>query len=517
MDYTFENCVLDSQRRELRRDGIVLPVEPQIFDLLHYLLRNRDRVVSRDELIAAIWDGRIVSDSTLSSRISSVRAAIGDDGKQQRLVKTFSRKGVRFVARVHEIRSGDGGLTTSTVISSDKPSIAVLPFASLRRDQTLASFANGVTEEIITGLSRGSDFSVVSNNSSHHGLGETDQQRVIGRQLSVSYVLEGSVHKAGRRVRVTARLVEADSGAYRWVERYDRELKNAFTVQDEVARAIVAAITPHVARLEAARTLLRPPETWKAPEYYARAVEMWAAFHSRFRMSGFRDTQRALNQCLSIEPAHSRAHALLAETCLVAYQFPFDEFYLNPMALDQAEAASSQALQCDPQSPFAHAMAGRILGFIGEYEGSIAEFEKAERLNPSSADWRLLVALVMMGEHSRAVEVGQKYIRNDPFHPPIASMWLGIANFMLRRYSDALPCIRAAVLRAPNLRAARVHLAANFAQLNQIDAARRQVDAALCIEPAFTLEHQNRLAAVCRYDRDIAHHLEALRKAGLPD
>jgi len=265
VDYTFENCVLDSQGRELRRDGIVLPVEPQIFDLLHYLLRNRDRVVSRDELIAAIWDGRIVSDSTLSSRISSVRAAIGDDGKQQRLVKTFSRKRVRFVARVHEIRSGDGGLTTSTLISSDKPSIAVLPFASLRRDQTLASFANGVTEEIITGLSRGSDFSVVSNNFSHHGLGETDEQRVIGRQLSVSYVLEGSVHKAGRRVRVTACLVDADSGAYRWVERYDRELKNAFTVQDEVARAIVAAITSHVARLEAARTLLRPPETWKAP------------------------------------------------------------------------------------------------------------------------------------------------------------------------------------------------------------------------------------------------------------
>lgn len=515
LDYAFETCLVDVQRRELRRDGIVVPVEPQIFDLLLYLLRNRDRVISREELIAAIWDGRIVSDSTLSSRISTVRSAIGDNGKQQRLVKTFSRIGVRFAADVREIRSGVGVRSVPATIPSGRASIAVIPFASLAKDQTYASFAIGIAEEIISNLSRGSDFSVVSSSSCLPCLSETDEQP--GRQLGVRYLLEGSVHTVGRRVRITARLVNADSGAYCWVERYDRELKNAFSVQDEVARAIVAAITPHVARLEAARTLLRPPEGWTAPEYYARAFEAWATFHSCFRMSDFIDTQRSLNQCLTIDPTHSRAHALLAETYLIAYQFPFDKAYLNPKALDQAGEASLQALQCDPQSPFAHAMAGRVYSFIGEYEESIAEFEKAEKLNPSCADWRLLVALVTMGEHSRAVDVGQKYIRNDPFHPPIASMWLGIAKFMMGRYSDALPCMRAAVLRAPNLRAARVHLAANLAQLNQIDAARRQVDAVLCIEPAFTLEHQKRLASVCRYYRDVARHLEALRKAGLPN
>jgi TolB-like protein/cytochrome c-type biogenesis protein CcmH/NrfG len=515
--YAFGTCVLDAQRRELRRNGAVLPVEPQIFDLLHYLLRNRDRVVSRDELIAAVWKGRIVSDSTLSSRISTVRTAIGDDGKQQRLVKTFSRRGVRFVADVHEVRSGGGGRSAPTVASSDRASIAVLPFAIPTGDQSQVSFANGVTEEIITTLSRGSDFSVASGNSRLHDLSETDAGRIVGRQLGVGYVLEGSVRTAGKRVRVAARLVDVDTGAYRWAERYDFELKDVFTVQDDIARAIISAITPHMARLEGAKVLLRPPETWRAPEYYARGAQTWAAFHSSFRMSDFRDTQQALNQCLSIEPAHSRAHALLAETCLVAYQFPFDESYLNPEALDKAEGASSQALRCDPQSPFAHAMAGRVFGFMGAYEESISEFEKAEKLNPSSADWRLLMALVMMGDHSRALEVGQKYIRNDPFHPPIASLWLGIANFMLGRYSDALSCLRASALRAPNLRAARVHLAATFAQLNQTKAARRQVDAALYIEPTFTFEHQKQLAAVCRHDRDIARHLEALRKAGLPD
>jgi TolB-like protein len=512
--YAFGTCVLDAQRRELRRNGAVLPVEPQIFDLLHYLLRNRDRVVSRDELIAEVWKGRIVSDTTLSSRISTVRTAIGDDGKQQRLLKTFSRRGVRFVADVREVRSGGVGRSAPTVASSDRASIAVLPFAIPSGE---SHFAIGVTEEIITNLSRSSDFSVVPSNSRLHDLCGTDAGRIVGRQLGVGYVLEGSVRTAGKRVRVAARLVDVETGAYRWAERYDLELKDVFTVQEDVARAIIAAITPHVAGLEAAKVLRRPPETWGAPEYYARATQAWAAFHSCFRMSDFRDTQQALCQCLSIEPAHSRAHALVAETCLVAYQFPFDESYLHLEALDKAEGASSQALQCDPQSPFAHVVAGRVFGFMGAYEESISEFEKAERLNPSSADWRLLMALVMTGEHRRAVEVGQKYMRNDPFHPPIASMWLGIANFMLGRYSNALSSLRAAVLRAPNLRAARVHLAANFAQLNQINAARRQVDAALRIEPTFTFEHQKRLAAVCRHDRDIARHLEALRKAGLPD
>ncbi len=166
MNYLFDKCLLDLQRRELRRDRRVMPIEPQIFDLLQYLLRHRDRVVSRDELIAEVWKGRIVSESTLSSRISTVRLAIGDNGKQQRLVKTFSRRGVRFVAEVQEIRGGDVGRTAPIVIFPDKPSIAILPFVSLNAERRLGSFANGVAEDIITDLSRGSDFFVVSGNSS---------------------------------------------------------------------------------------------------------------------------------------------------------------------------------------------------------------------------------------------------------------------------------------------------------------------------------------------------------------
>src|SRR5262245_58341522 len=368
MNYLFDNCLMDSERRELRRWDRVVPMEPQIFDLLEYLLCNRDHLVSRDELISAVWKGRIVSESTLNSRISTLRTAIGDNGKQQRLIKTFSRRGVRFVADVHEIRSGEVEGTAPIVIFSDKPSIAVVPFTSLSGDRTDALFANGVTEEIITDLCRGSDFSVVSGNSGHCDLSKIDELRDIGRQLGLSYLLEGSVRRAGKRVRVSARLVDTDTGAYQWSDRYDSELTNVFAVQDELARAIVMAITAHVPRLEAARTLLKPLETWRARDYYARAAETWAVFHSCFKLSDLRDTQRVLGQCLSIQPTYSRAHALLAETYLIAYQFPFDEHYLNPTALDKALGASSQALQFDTQLPFDHAMAGRVLGFMRDYE-----------------------------------------------------------------------------------------------------------------------------------------------------
>src|SRR5262245_6325075 len=174
MNYLFDNCLLDSERRELRRCGRVVPIEPQSFDLLEYLLCNRDHCVSRDELISAVWKGRIVSESTLNSRISTLRTAIGDDGKQQRLIKTFSRRGVRFVADVREIRSGEVGGTAPIVIFPDKPSIAVVPFTSLSGDETAAFFANGVTEEIITDLCRGSDFSVVAGNSGLCDLSKID-------------------------------------------------------------------------------------------------------------------------------------------------------------------------------------------------------------------------------------------------------------------------------------------------------------------------------------------------------
>jgi DNA-binding winged helix-turn-helix (wHTH) protein len=158
LPYLFEDYVLDSDRRELRRGGNLIPVEPQVFDLLEYLIRNRERVVSKDDLVASVWHGRIVSESAVSTRINALRAAIGDSGDEQRLVKTLPRKGIRFVGAVHEEQkpqaaiTSDTGLEQTPLILPDKPSIAVLPFINMDRDPEQEYFADGVAEEIITAL-----------------------------------------------------------------------------------------------------------------------------------------------------------------------------------------------------------------------------------------------------------------------------------------------------------------------------------------------------------------------------
>jgi TolB-like protein/Tfp pilus assembly protein PilF len=509
--YTFGPSVLDIRRRELRRDGVVNAIEPQIFDLLHYLILNRDRVITRDELIAAVWKGRVVSDSTVSSRISTVRAAIGDDGKHQRLVKTFARKGVRFVADVRETR-GTAGRPVSPSITAlgSKPVIAVLPFKNLSGKPALASLATGITEEIITELCRASDFFVVPEDQ------RVDLCSEPGRH-GVSYLLKGGVSTAGMQVRVTARLVDEASGAYRWAGRYETRLNQNFSLQREIARAIIAPLTGIVERLEAEKTSLKAPETWHAHDYYLRAVATFSIFWSSFEAGDLSVVQRLLAQSIALDPKHARAHALLADTYLISYQLPYNNHYIQPGALDLAHQSVGRALQFDGHLPLAHAMAGRVYGFKRLYGESLDAFGRAQELNPQSADWRHATALIMAGQHARAVQVARTHIRNDPSHSAQTPMWLGVAHFMQGQYADAIPCLRTATLRAPNSRGAHTWLAAALAQLGDRDAARREINASLSIDPTFSLDHQKQLAAVCKNDSDIDHHLDALHKAGLPD
>src|SRR4051794_6316186 len=235
MRYLFEDYALDTNRRELCRRNEVVPLEPQAFDLLEYLIQNRGRVVSRDDLIASVWAGRIVSDSAVTTRINAARCAIDDNGKAQRLVKTVPRKGIRFVGPVQEEAAGgaEAGARSSTpfLVLPDKPSIAVLPFTDMSGEPGQAYFSDGITEDIVTELSRFSELFVIAHNSSHRFKGSSPDIRQVARELGVRYVLVGSIRRAADRVRISAQLIEAVSGAQLWGERYDRELTDVFAVQ----------------------------------------------------------------------------------------------------------------------------------------------------------------------------------------------------------------------------------------------------------------------------------------------
>jgi TolB-like protein len=260
VQFLFEDCVLDTDRREFTRGSEPVAIGPQVFDLLLYLVENRAHVVSKDDVLDAVWAGRIVSESTLTSHINAVRKAIGDSGGEQRLLRTIARKGFRFVGEVREIRAQDGASPSATGTAQpemaptpmpalpDKPSIAVLAFQNLSGDPEQEYFADGVVEDIITALSHYRWLFVIARNSSFTYKGRAVDVKQVGRELGVRYVLEGSVRKAANRVRITGQLIDATTGAHLWAERFEGTLDDIFELQDRIAADVVGNIAPELER-----------------------------------------------------------------------------------------------------------------------------------------------------------------------------------------------------------------------------------------------------------------------------
>ena len=258
MRYLFEEYAFDTDRRELQRGANVVSVTPQVFDLLDYLIRNRERVVSKDDLINAIWNGRVVSDAALTTRLNVARSAIGDCGEEQRLIKTLPRKGFRFVGTVREAQRAAGPEVAEHPEESpkpalalpDKPSIAVLPFENMSGDPDQDYFADGMVDEITTALSRFNTLFVIARNSSFAYKGNVVDIKQIGRELGVRYVLEGSVRKAAGKVRIICQLIDAASGRHLWADRFEGDLSDIFALQDRMTESVVSAIQPKVFQTE---------------------------------------------------------------------------------------------------------------------------------------------------------------------------------------------------------------------------------------------------------------------------
>jgi adenylate cyclase len=516
--YLFEDFVLDADRRELRRKGRVLPVEPKVFDLLVLLIINRDRVVSKDDLIARIWDGRIVSESALTTCITAARSVIGDSGETQRLIKTLPRKGIRFVGVVREETDTNTQAESSgrQLALPDKPSVAVLPFADMGPKTEQEYFADGITEDIITELSRFSELFVIARNSSFRYKGESVDIRQVGRELGVRYVLEGSIRRSADRVRISAQLIDAKTGVHRWAERYDRKLEDVFAVQDEVARTIAAVLAAHVSKAETERTLNKPPATWQAYDYYVRAAWLWASYNSSYNVEDLYGARRLLEHSLLIDPNYARAHAKLSNTYTLAWHQSLDADFLSPAALDRADELARKAIQLDPNLPDAHAQLGMVLTWRGQHDAGIGAFEKAFALNPNFTDYRFAISLVLGGECERAIEVVRSNMRLDPSYSPMAPAWLGAAYFMLGRQMEALPPLRESVSRAPNFRAGHVWLAAAYAKCGYVMEAQAEAIHVLRIQSNYTINTQRRLYAFKRF-KDAEHLFDGLRMAGLPE
>jgi TolB-like protein len=319
--FLFGNHTLDSDRRELRRGSEPIAVEPQVFDLLVYLVENRDRVVSKDDLVASIWGGRIVSDSTLTSRINAARKAVGDSGEEQKVIRTIARKGLRFVGSVHTQSSGAKPTQAAAPPADeiheslrpalplpDRPAIAVLPFINMSGDPEQEYFSDGISEDMITALSKLRWFFVIARNSSFIYKGKAVHMKQIAEELGVGYVVEGSVRKSGDRVRITAQLNDAATGSHIWAEHYDRGLADVFAVQDEITEAIVAAIEPQLYAAENFRARRKPPDSMDAWDLVMRALShFWRVTRQDNVVA-----QALLEKAIAIDPNYGQALGVLA-------------------------------------------------------------------------------------------------------------------------------------------------------------------------------------------------------------
>ena len=253
MKYKFESYTLDVERRELRCDGIIRSVEPQVFDLLHFLIKNSDRVVSRKNIFQAVWGGRIVSDAVLGTRINAPRRAIGDDGTQQRLIKTLPRNGFRFTGAVHEVKVETNA---AIIIPHGKFSLAVVPPAPYDGDEKLTYISKGIADDLTVALARNKTFDVIAHNRIR---GDGDDPRLIVRELGVGYLIIYGLRRAGDEVRLSVRLIEGNVGLHIWAQSYTQGLSAGFVDQDAVTAQIADAIEPRI-HAEARRQRKKPDD-----------------------------------------------------------------------------------------------------------------------------------------------------------------------------------------------------------------------------------------------------------------
>jgi adenylate cyclase len=511
-----KDLAVDSERRELRAGGTIVPIEPQVFDILLHLIQHRDRVVTKDDLIASVWEGRIVSESTLTSRINAVRKAIGDSGEKQEFIRTLARKGFRWIAPVdesNEVRMASD-FDGAALNVPPRPSIAVLPFTNMSGDSEQDFFADGVTEEIITALSRVRWFFVIARGSSFAYKSRDISPDKVARELGVRYILIGSVRCANDRVRVTAQLTDGITRANVWARSYDRALSDIFSVQDEITQTIVGAIEPELGRAERERARIKQRGSIDAWSIYQRGM-----FHLfRYTQNDLAQARGLFENAIAVDPDLAPAYSAIAEAYYyeVVYGFAQSPDDNREKAIDSAQ----KAVSLDRDDAGAHCTLGRIRYLRREYAAAISELELALDLNPSLAlaHYGLGAAFVFSGRPQEALRHLEAAIRLSPQDPNMGSFLVRVAE---AKYlvGDDEAAVRFALraLAQPGFQWSRYAiLIAALGQLSRRDEAQHYLVEVTRARPGFSVAFVRTMHPFSQ-DMGIDRYYEGLRKAGVPE
>jgi adenylate cyclase len=389
----------------------------------------------------------------------------------------------------------------------DRPSIAVLPFDNLCGQAEDAVFSDGITEDIITGLARFRSLFVVARNSSFSFRGKAVSLTEIGRQLGVSYLLEGSVRRAGDRIRITAQLIEAASGAHVWAERYDRKLIELFEVQDEVTTTIVSTLVGRIEDAKLRQSLRKPTVSLAAYDFFLRGL-------ARFRGYADEDNQQAcafFEKALACDQGYALAHSYLAFARVALHGYGAAPAHV----LQSSKAMAQRGVDLDPQEAGCHRMLGRVLAYLRELDDAEYHIRRAVELNPNDADGIILMGdlLAVRGHPAEGLEWIERAMRLNPFHPHWYHATHAIALYSLKRFSEAAQAIK----RTPSEGRWSSRLAACYGQLGREEEAREEVAAILKAKPDYSIRTFMDQLVLLERPEDRALLREGLVKAGLPE
>ena len=515
MLHRFGNFTLDVDRCELRLGADRVELEPQVLSVLSYLIQERARIVTRGDLIATIWNGRLVSDSTINSRIAAARRVIGDAGNSQSLIRSFPRRGYRFVGSVEtESQAGDHAAAASLVPLSQHASIVILPFTNLSREAEQDGFIEGLVDDITTALTQFRHLVVVPRSIGASYKGRTSDVTRVARELNVRYALEGTLRKEGTHIRVNAQLVDSRTGANLWARRFEGDLDQGFQLQDRLSESVVGEVVTRLEQAEidwhrrsqpvssdAYSQVMRgtsmlyewtPDSIDGALQHYRSAMQADAEFAPAYAMASYCFVQRQSYGRLADRLRDSREGVDLAWRAAElgkndAYALTRAAHAVSALGQDIVSGVSliEQAIGLNPNLAGAWYVRGWLRIFQGDPTGALADLDRARRLSPYD---RLVFKI---------------------------NAAMAYASFFVGRHDDASRFALSAIRERPNYMTGLRVAAASHAF------AGRAADSRLLAARMRNLDPQLRLSKLPQFlplqSDDLSRWADALRSAGLPD
>lgn len=555
----FDRYVLDLRRGSLKNGEQDIVLRPKSFEVLRLLVENAGRLVGKDEIAAAVWPDVVVTDSSLTQCIKELRRALGNDG--ERLIKTVSRRGYRLESTAAAVAPTDALPTADTesrpaaeepaatakrrlrvvlgvivasvllalalflsklwdsatplrpILDPAKPTVAVLPFSNLSGDPGQEYFSDGITEDLITDLSQISGLFVIARNSSFAYRNKTVGAAQIGRELGTRYIVEGSVQRSGGRLRINTQLTDASTGIEVWADRYDRDIKDLFAMQDDVRQKIVSALAVKLSPGESRRLARKQTGNVEAYNYWARGRENLAHMTAEENV----EARRMFLRAIEIDPNFARAYGGIANTYSLEVELgwakaSFDEAIANSLTYAQ------RAVSLDEGLPEARWALARAYAWYRQPDRAIAEIEQAVKLNPSYADGQAYYALLLAydGRAREGLHNIEQAMQINPQYPFWYRHNLGVIEFMLGQYARAAGHLKEALDRNPNWQPSRQMLVAAYGQLGRVNDAQWEIGELRTAGSDVSLA-RIRERAPFRAAADQARLLDGLRKAGVAE